>query len=330
MKKISILFYGISKPIIEHDYIVKDIFMDYSVTCDYILANKEEVNRKYDIFVYNCRNPNCKTHFGFAPSYEQVKNAILRFEPKVVIQLSDECWRERNDVHNLLGNFCGLFLRQYRHHCHLALYTKNTVQIPLGYLNGFYDRSVEVKKIKDRKYTWSWVGYLKSDRREMINIFWKMWNNITICNSNVPANEVFDIFSNSIFVPCGRGNFTLDCFRNYEATIAGAIPVVVGSQEEINCAYKYEEAPPWIYANNWAEAVVKCQKIQFDFNRLQEMQEANIAWWNRTIDSIRNKISDALRDEKSDYSSLLVKNLQEKILEQESIIQKPISIVRYS
>jgi hypothetical protein len=103
-----------------------------------------------------------------------------------------------------------------------------------------------------------------------------MWKNVTICNAYIPGNEVFDLYYESIFVPCGRGNFSLDCFRNYEATIAGAIPVIVGPMNEIEWTYKFEETPPWIYAESWSEALKKCQEIQFDFDTLEKMQNENI------------------------------------------------------
>ena len=324
---ISILFYGVNEPVNNHEYIVNDIFTNYkNIESDYILVGQEDQSDKtYDVFVYNCVDSNRQSHFGFPPSYEQTKKAVLKFKPKIIIQLADECWEEHNEIHNLLGNFCNLFLKQHRHESQLSTYTQNTTIIPLGYVNRFYNRSVEIKPIKDRKYTWTWVGVLKNDRQEMINHFWSMWKNVTICNAYIPGNEVFDLYSESIFVPCGRGNFSLDCFRNYEATIAGAIPVIVGSAHEIDWTYKFEETPPWIYAESWWEATKKCQDIQFNYDKLQEMQNENIAWWNRMVSFMRDKVSEALENELSDYSLVF-----DKVLEEENVIQKPISLVYYT
>lgn len=326
MSNLSILFYGSDSPIINHEYIVDDIFANYeNINCEYSLVGQEDqYNKTYDVFVYNCTDPNRQSHFGFSPSYEQTKNAVLKFKPKIIIQLADECCEEHNEIHNLLGNFCNLFLKQYRHESQLSTYTENTTIIPLGYVNGVYNRSVKIKPIADRKYTWTWVGFLKSDRKEMINCFWNMWKNVTICNAYIPGNEVFDLYSESIFVPCGRGNFSLDCFRNYEATIAGAIPVIVGPMNEIEWTYKFEETPPWIYAESWSEALKKCQEIQFDFETLQKMQNENIAWWNKMVSFLQNKVSKALENPLCDYSMML-----DKVLDEENTIQKPISTVYY-
>ena len=56
----------------------------------------------------------------------------------------------------------------------------------------------------------------------MISIFKKVFPGGFIGNN---------IYSQSIFVFNGRGNVFLDCFRLYEAIIAGAIPVIVGEKE---------------------------------------------------------------------------------------------------
>ena len=326
MSNLSILFYGVDSPINNHEYIVDDIFTNYKdINCEYILVGQEDLfNKTYDVFVYNCTDTNRQSYFGVPPSYEQTKNAVLKFKPKIIIQLADECYKEHNEIHNLLGNFCNLFLKQHRHESQLYTYTENTTIIPLGYVNGFYNRSVKIKPIAERKYTWTWVGVLINDRREMINWFWSMWKNVTICNAYIPGNEVFDLYSESIFVPCGRGNFSLDCFRNYEATIAGAIPVIVGPMNEIEWTYKFEETPPWIYAESWSEALKKCQEIQFDFDTLEKMQNENIAWWNKMVSFLQNKVSKALENPLCDYSMIL-----DKVLDEENTIQKPISIVYY-
>lgn len=330
MQKISILYYGVSNKdsANNYDYIVNDIFKNYdNIECDYVLIGKEkeEQNKIYDVFVYNCTHPERPNYFGFSPSYEQVKSAVFAYKPKIIIQLIDEYSSEHNEIHNLLGNFCNLFLRQHRHESHIHLYTNNTLVIPLGYINGFYNRESKIKPIKDRKYYWSWVGFLKSDRYEMINTFWRIWGNITICNANIPTKEVFDIYSDSIFVPCGRGNFSLECFRNYEATISGAIPVVVGSQEELDYTYGFEEKPPWIYAHSWQEALGKCQEIQFNSDKLQEMQNENIAWWNRMMKLIQDKVQIALQEELVDYSSMI-----DKVFGEEKNIPKPVNCIYYT
>ena len=325
--KLSILFYGVDSPVNNYEYILNDIFSNYKhIDCDYILVGEENrLNKIYDVVVYNCADPTRYSHFGFPPTYEQVKNLVLNCKPKIIIQLADECFHEHNEIHNLLANLCNLFLKQHRHETQIYSYSDNLFPIPLGYVNQFYDRKKTLKPISERKYTWSWVGVLKNDRREMINSFWSMWKNIVVCNAYMPTSEVFDLYSESIFVPCGRGNFSLDCFRNYEATISGAIPVVVGPEEEINWTFNFfEEKPPWIYAQSWEEATQKCQQVQFQFDILQSIQEQNILWWKRILNNIQVKVKEALLKEVI-ISSTIIEELKNK----ENNIIKPISVIYY-
>jgi hypothetical protein len=95
------------------------------------------------------------------------------------------------------------------------------------------------------------------------------------------------IYSESVFVPCGRGNSSLDCYRLYEASMNGAIPVVVGSKEEIESTFKYEENPPWIFAETWNEAVEKCMSTEIN-------SQSVIEWWNRRISKIKTKVKQVL------------------------------------
>ncbi len=58
---------------------------------------------------------------------------------------------------------------------------------------------------------------------------------------------MFDVYNDSIFIPNGRGNFTLDCFRIYEAILSGCIPVIVGKNEELDTIFYYNnDKPPFI------------------------------------------------------------------------------------
>ena len=95
------------------------------------------------------------------------------------------------------------------------------------------------------------------------------------------------IYSQSVFVPCGRGNSSLDCFRLYEASMNGAIPVLVGSNDEIKSTFKYEENPPWIFAKTWSEAVEKCMNTKINSQNVLE-------WWNTRIEKIRTQILEVL------------------------------------
>jgi hypothetical protein len=250
----------------EKDFILNDILPKGEVieVPPYLIESLEE---HYDVFIFSSR-----TH-----DFYNIKKVIKRINPKIIILLSDEFYQENKWDYNMLGNYCDLFLRNY-HHSYYN-YSPNTLVFPLGYTNGCKSFSIE------KKYDWSFIGEIKSDRIEMLNVFSQLPNHFI--GNQIEKEKMCDIYSQSIFVPCGRGNSSLDCFRLYEASMNGAIPVVVGSKEEIECTFKYEENPPWIFAETWEEAYVKCL-----MNDIRPDEVVN--WWKTRILKIRNKIEEVL------------------------------------
>ncbi len=90
----------------------------------------------------------------------------------------------------------------------------------------------------------------------------------------------------------------IDCFRIYEAIIAGAIPVIVADQREIDATFNYmykNIAPPHsmhiVTAANWMVAAERCKSLLADANglqTLQAMQAANAEWWVSVVTTLRN------------------------------------------
>lgn len=250
----------------ETDFILNDILpkgdVQYHKTADI-----EHLHIACDVFAFSCR----------VHDFWNIRDTIKRLKPKIVIMLSDEFELENKWNYNILGNYCDLFLRQYHHSFYN--YTSNTLHLPLGYTNGCKSF------ISEKKYDWSFIGEIKSDRKEMIDIFSGLENNF-ICNY-LDKEVMCEIYSQSTFVPCGRGNSSLDCFRLYEASMNGAIPVVVGTEKEIECTFKYEENPPWIFAETWKDAYDKCLN-----NTITSIEVTS--WWNRRLNAIRTKVLEIL------------------------------------
>lgn len=272
----------------EYDYIVDDLLPKGNKQIKFVsFYNLKETEEPCDVFVYSCRDPK-NYHWGFMPSYGQVLNAVKKFNPKIIIQLSDEFEKENNNIHNELGNYCKLFLRNYHHPSYT--YTSNTLIFPLGYTN---DCS---QNISSKKYDWSFIGEIKSDREEMINTFSKLSNNFI--GKDINKKEMCQIYSETHFVPCGRGNSSLDCFRLYEASMNGAIPVVVGSRDEIETTFCYDEVPPFIFSNSWQNALMICQDLLSNKIRLTERRNQVLEWWNNTVSKIQKEIKITLEDNK--------------------------------
>lgn len=249
----------------EYDFLTNHIFPESNVFVGF-----DNLSTSIDVLVFQSRKN----------SYLKILNLVEKTKPKIIVCMSDECPWENLGHFNQLGNYCDLFLRQYHHPNYV--YTPNTLHIPLGYTNGCKVFS------GDKKLKWSFFGQIKTDRLEMINQF-KQLSPHFIGNSS--SKELMcKIYSQSIFVPCGRGNSSLNCFRLYEASMNGSIPVVVGKKEEIELTFKYEENPPWIFAETWEQAFDSCINLLRSGLEFEPVVE----WWNRRIFNLNKKISQIL------------------------------------
>jgi len=297
---LKVLFFGIlSKDHMwEYDYIVNELLPEGIERDDYFLSLEQikNTNHKFDILVYFCREPN-NYPWGYIPTYNDILDCVLKVNPEVIIQLSDEFVYEDLQDHNKLGNHCKLFLRHYHHKNYF--YTDNTIHMPLGYRNGFTVEGKDIKRIKDRQYNWSFFGTYKSDREELVNSFSKIENGkYTLRDESstqiIPSDELVNYFIDSVFIPCSRGWSTVNTMRLYEASICGSIPVVVVSSKEQETTFKYEQNPPWIFAKSWESAVEICKKLLEDEKKLQSIQDEILLWWDNRIGNIKKLIKKCL------------------------------------
>jgi SAM-dependent methyltransferase len=316
-KDIKVLFFGRENrdEVWEYDFILKEILPEKEKDVKFLtLEQVRNCDEKFDVFVYSARCPNNYT-WGYTPSYEDILESILKTNPKIIIQLSDEYKDEDLEHYNNLSNYCELFLRQYNHQEYRNNKFKtnfrndNIVYIPLGYGNNTPVGKISNIPLSEKKYNWSFIGKIKdwefcffddkkqkwvsvSDRSEMIEIFKNNIQNFFFAQEGISKDDLIKIYSDSIFVPCGRGNSSLECFRNYEASMCGAIPIVVGPKEEIENTFKYEENPPWVFAESWDEAVEKCKDLLNDKDHLQEIQNNLLDWWSNRIRKIQDKVNE--------------------------------------
>jgi hypothetical protein len=252
----------IEKGLWETDFLLNEILPKGEVS--------HNLNDAADVFIFASR----------AHTYNEILSIVQKTKPKIIICLSDELIVENLQQFNQLGNYCDLFLRQYHHPQYT--YTSNTIHIPLGYTNG-------CKVFQEPKeLNWSFLGEIKTDRQEMIDTFRSIPKHFV--GKSLSKDLMCKIYSKSIFVPCGRGNSSLDCFRLYEASMNGSIPVLVGSQDEIECTFKYEENPPWIFAETWKDALDKCESL---LERPIDNTPV-LNWWKSRIDKIKSKVLEVL------------------------------------
>lgn len=227
-------------------------------------------------------------------NYQKIKEILQFLKPKLVINLSDE-YGNRPKFQKL-AEYTNLILRQH-HHPKYKDY-ENILHIPLGYMNNLMEDNyldIELKSPKDRKYTWSFIGKLKKDRRTMIDTFKKLNNYLIGTTNSIDMRDMREIYRDSIFVPNGRGNHSLDCFRLYEASICGAIPIVVGDKKEIEETFKYEESPPWIFADDWDHALGQVSRLLNEPELLEQRHKEVVFWWRNRLKTLKNKVDHALK-----------------------------------
>ena len=78
----------------------------------------------------------------------------------------------------------------------------------------------------------------------MIDAFTQALNASYYVSHDAPPADIFQAYRDAIFVPNGRGNVVLDCVRLFEASLAGAIPVVVGPWPEVREAFYFDGEIP--------------------------------------------------------------------------------------
>lgn len=267
----------------EYDFFKKDLFPQhnfYEYDYDFDFSS---FDNQLNILILNGSDNDIPDFF---------KKTIDFLKPFCIFHLSDEEAKTQK-YHNYYNNSkCKAVFHQYN--SNNLIYHSNHYQIPLAYIKGF---PTELKLNKNKKYDFSFVGQLKSDRMTMLHLFKNNFSRsvINIGNTNWSSTNnqrinpqiLYQIYNESIFVPIGRGNISLDCFRLYECIIAGAIPVIVGTEKEIKESFNYD-MPNIIYSDNWESVIKKCKEI--NEKEVEKIILSNFNWWNNQISFIKNKI----------------------------------------
>ena len=244
-----------------------------------------------DYFYHMISNASKKRIYAFssnAISYEMAKNQINIFNPDIIIHFSDEIGNRKQ--YDELSKLTKLYFRQYSYKAY-PIYDNKYI-IPLGYQTGMFDKvpiNITLKPISERKYKWSFIGnYSKNiERQKMV----KYLKSVTPHKlGKASPLKMKNIYCDSVFVPNARGNYNLDCLRLYEATVCGAIPLLVGPKDERQYLIESQKNPPWLQFDNWKDA--KNQIKTFDEKEIQMLQNKNLLWWNSRLNFIIQKISE--------------------------------------
>ncbi len=233
-----------------------------------------------------------------------IEEMIKKLKPFAIFHLSDE-WGLDDDYYDLY-KISGVKLLFHQYGLRKYNFDKiSAFQIPLGYVSGFLQNKSFINNHHPnytKKHDFAFVGELKNDREYMLDKFSKNFKNNFIHlsktnwsnpdNQTIKPYQLFNLYKESLFVPIGRGNISLDCFRIYEAIVAGAIPVICGSSKEINMTFNFhKKIPNIIIADTWDKAVLISKKYYADKDKLKDIIFSNYSWFNEQITYISRKIS---------------------------------------
>jgi len=259
------------------DFLINEFF-----NCEYVYEkNLNNINSHKDILVFSSSRH----------SFDDILNLVKKISPKIIVNLSDEFYGWDFDNFNILGNYCKIYMREYHHKNYN--YTPNTIHIPLGYTNDLIKYKNKNIKSNDRKIIWSlFANHLNYDRLQLISYFKQLKGGFH--GKNINKKTLSNFYANSVFSPCGRGHSNLNCFRLYEASLFGSIPIVVGDPDEIKETFFYEDNPPWIFSHSWKNSVEYCEYLLNNTTELLNIQEKIEIWWNKRLFDIKDKLKNFL------------------------------------
>lgn len=272
----------------EKDYI-QELFGNISY--DMICIELRKLNNKLEN-IDEIINNNILVFSSNINSFDKIQNIVLQIKPIIIVHLSDEWGNKPEFTH--LASHTKLLLHQYHfNHYPYHNYT-NIIQMPLGYMTDMFNKenafNCKVKPILGRKYKWSFVGNIKQDRQELIDKFSKKIGENFVGN-NISSSNMFDIYNDSIFVPNGRGNVGIDCFRIYEAILSGSIPIIVCKETDFNERFYYNnDIPPFIFEDTWDNAVNKCEYLLNNVEELEKISQKNYEWLQKKFKSMQDAI----------------------------------------
>jgi hypothetical protein len=235
------------------------------------LSQSKFIDRSY--IVYNCT-------VDIVPYVEKMYLQNKRFG---LIHLSDEYDQDSLD-HYVRAQ---VILKNYYRHVAMS----NVVHFPLGWMKTF-PHNLPIKSTWDREHTWSFIGNIsKSTRLEMIHYMNTISNGIhqgPHTGQSLTPSEMAQIYNNSLFVPCPRGNWNVDSFRVTEALQMGALPIVEKSDYWVKL---YGNDHPLIEIESWQDAPGTIKHLMSNMRSLDIQRALTYAWWIRYCNNLKNQIA---------------------------------------
>ncbi len=182
----------------------------------------------------------------------------------------------------------------------------NVTFIPLGVKSGFLS---EESIMKEKVYTFAFIGQPKSDREEVINIVKKFdgfvhttnqWN----CPTSIDQNSCKEIYSKTKFIPCPMGWVNPDSYRIMESLESGSIPVVK-NYNNLSYFRKVWGFNPIPVVNSWDE-LSTLNSISDDEYKL--LYNTVFNWYNEFKILLSKKIENKVIESKSIKKTKILKS----------------------
>ena len=156
-----------------------------------------------------------------------------------------------------------------------------------------------------KKYTWCFAGQIHAQvgRAKMIESLKKCNGEYHLqvnkgwqSKDSLGAQDYRGVLSDSIFVPCPRGNSSVDTFRLYEALEVGVIPIVEKSDYWENLLGEH----PLIETDCWDGIHKDINLLLENKEWIEEHSKKIQKWWSDYKISLKTKIKNIILDQKEE------------------------------
>lgn len=202
----------------EYEYLTNVIFKNLNIIKHFDNSQLSKVMDNSIIIYSNNQNNPSLEFINYLNEF--IKNNYTFY----LVHLSNE-----NLGHNT--NYYDNAKNVFRNYYDSNIGNKNVIYIPLGFKSGFYNNDYNPNDYKIKKYDFSFVGQLKSDRHELHNLIQNeksfihltnSWN----CSTSLTPTQISNIYKETKFVPCPMGWAHPDSFRIMEALEWYSIPII--------------------------------------------------------------------------------------------------------
>jgi hypothetical protein len=207
---------------------------------------------------------------------------------KGLFHLSDESFKGGYEIYTKFD----FVLRNY----HSAIFKNAGIMtVPLGFTNAMMSSS-EARPATERRLIWSFAGYKRASRIDMLNHLKSVEPNRCHLYDGRTQQSWLDgasfrtLLSDSVFAPCPMGNTVLESFRIYESLEMGCIPIVERRRwmPYYDCLMPGHPLPTF---SSWRKARQFVETVSGDQTRMIAYQHDIAQWWRKYKVQLRKDVT---------------------------------------